>query len=275
MASNRSTRYAGRRKGLLGIEHLDRMAGAIGGPRGPLSDFRLFRAKRDVYYVEEDFDASTMVAARWVSNALTGGTAFAYNAGLGGRVQGATGADATAGNRVVNLYGPQVVTGNAYGGMTARLQVGAAATNIEWGVGLIDAHTTLTTPVVLVGDVDTPGSFASGMGDAALVYQDTAETLTTAALVALGSSPVSNTGSKAALGTFAPTAATYFHVTVQLDGNNLYARVANADGSGAVEASLAAGINGATLLRPFVVASAPTALTKTWTIDRVAVWAMR
>jgi hypothetical protein len=272
MATNRSTRFAGRRRGLLGLTHLDKVGG---GPRSALSDFLIFLARRDVYYKEYDFDESTMVAASWVSNALTGGTAFAYNAGLGGRIQGATGADATASNRVVNLYGPQVVTGNAYGGIAFRLQVGAAVTNIEWGAGLIDAHTTLTTPVVLVGDIDGPSSFAAGMGDAALVYQDTAETLTTSALVALGSSPVSNTGSKANLGTFAPTATTYFDVTVQLDGNTAYARVANADNSSVYEATLAAAINGATLLRPFFVASAPTALTKTWTIDRVAVWAMR
>lgn len=271
MATSRSTRFAAHTRGLMGLAHLDKFAG---GPRSAMGDFLLFLAKRDVYYKEYDFDESTMVAASWVSNALTGGTAFAYNAGLGGRIQGATGTDATAGNRVINLYHPLVVTGNAYGGVTFRLQVGAAVTNIEWGAGLIDTHTTLTTPVVLVGDVDTAASLASGMGDAALVYQDTAETLTTTALVCLGSSAV-NTGSSDALGTFAPTATTYFDVTVQLDGNNVYARVVNQDGSGLAEVSKSSGINGATALRPFFVASGPTTTTKTWTIDRVAVWCMR
>lgn len=270
MATSRSTRYAARRRDLQGLGHLDRFAG---GPKSAMGDLLLFLARRDVFYSEHDFNESTMVAASWTTNALTGGTAFAYNAGLGGRIVGATGADATASNRVVNLYGPLSMTGNAYAGLTARLQVGAAVTNIEWGVGLIDTHTTLTTPVVLVADIDTP-TFAGGLGDAAVIYQDTAETLTTAALVTLGSSAV-NTGATDPLGTFAPTATTYFNLTVQLDGNNVYANVANTDGSGFVEVSRSSGINGATALRPFVVISAPAGTTKTWTIDRIAYWAMR
>lgn len=264
-------RFAGRRRGLLGKDHLNKFAG---GPRSAMNDFLIFLARRDVYYMEHEFDANAIDTTFWTTNAGTGATAFAAPAtkGLHGTIAGATGTNGTAGNRVVNIYGDPIFKGDNYCGMQIQLQVDAV-TNIEWGVGFIDTHGTITTPVVLVGDIDDASSLASGMGDAALVYQDTAQTLTTTALVTLGSTPYSAASN--ALGTFAPTAATYFNVRVQLDGDNVYAAIANQDGSSYFEVSKNSGIEGGTLVRPFLVISGPTSSTRNWTIDRWALWGER
>lgn len=265
-----STRFAARRRGLLGLAHLDKFAG---GPRSAMQDFLLFLSKKDVFYHEHDFMATAIDTTFWTTNALTGATAFATpgTQALGGTVQGATGTNGTESNRNVNMYGNRIFTGDAYCGMEVRLKVGAAASNIEWGVGFLDTITTITTPVVLCPNTDTP-SFATGVGDAAVVYMDTGQTLTTAALNTLGSTPYA--AANTPIGTFAPTAATYFTVRIQLDGDTVYCAVEDANGS-YTEVTKVNGIEGGTLVRPIIDVSGPTATTKTWDIDRWALWGMR
>ena len=267
-----SVRFAARRRNVLGIKHLDAFAG---GPRSAMQDFLIFLARKDVIYHEHDFLANALDTTYWTTNTGTGGTAMASpgTKGLGGTIAGATGTDGTAGNRVVNMYGDLVWKGDNYCGMEVRLQVGAAATNIEWGLGFIDTHSTLTTPVVLVGDIDDASGLATSMADAALMYQDTAQTLTTTALVTVGSTPYT-AASTTVTPVFAPTAAVYFTVRLQLDGDNAYLAVEDANGS-YCETSKVGAIEGGTLVRPFFMISGPTNTTKTWTIDRFALWQMR
>jgi hypothetical protein len=263
-----SGKSAGTRPGGGGFRHMERFAG---GPRGAMSEFLYPYAWRDVVFKREDFDQKAIDTGYWTTNAGTGATAFAVGSPwLNGVVNGATGTDATAGNRVVNLYGPPIYKGDNFCGLAFRLQV-SAVTSIEWGVGFIDTHTTITTPVVGVPDIDTP-TFAAGMGDAALIYQDTAETLATAALVCLGSGAL-NTGSKDALGTYAPTAATYFQGRIQLggDGNTVTASVSEGNGP-ETTVTRPSGMEGGTLVRPFVVISGVTATSRTWTLDYLHVW---
>lgn len=253
------------------LRHLDRFAG---GPRSPMQEFLALHAFADVQFKKWDFDHDTLDLNDWTTNTGTGGTAFALPGTLGqaGTIAGATGTDATAGNRVVNLYGPPIYQGDTKAAAMIRFKI-SAVTDIEWGFGFIDTHTTITTPVVLVGDVDTAGSLAGGMGDAALIYQDTAQTLTTAALIGLGSGAI-NTGSTVPIGAFAPTANTYLTAAVQLDGNNAAAWLRTGSGPWS-RATQAAAIEGGTLVRPFFVISGPTATSRTYTIDYIAAWQQR
>lgn len=265
-----SGKFAGLRQGFQGLRHLDRFAG---GPRSAMQDFLYPWARRDVVYFEDDFLVDTFNTDFWTTNAGTGATAFAVPAtpGLGGTIAGSTGTDATAGNRVVNLYGPPIYKGDASAGMAFRVQVSSAA-NVEFSIGFIDAHTTITTPVVLVGDVDGPSGFAAGLGDAALIHLDTAETLNTLTLVTLGSGAL-NAGAKDAIGTYLPTAATYFNGRVQLggDGNTVTAAISEGDGPETV-VSRPSAMEGGTLVRPFILISGPTATSKTVTFDLIRVW---
>lgn len=264
-----SGKTAGVRENFQGLRHLDRTGH---GPTSALSEFLYPWARKDVVYFEDDFLGDTFNADFWTTNAGTGATAFAVPATNveDGAITGATGTDATAGNRVVNLYGPPIYKGDRFCGMSARLQI-SAVTSIEFGIGFIDTHTTITTPVVLVSDVDTP-AFAAGLGDAALVYLDTAETLATAALVTLGSGAL-NAGAKDALGTYTPTAATYFNVTVQMggDGNTVTATVQEGN-SPRIAVTRASGMEGGTLVRPILVISGVSATSRTYTVDLVRVW---
>jgi len=267
-----SGKRAGATNGFGGLRHLDRFAG---GPASAMQTFLYPYAFRDVCRFEDDFLVDTINLDYWTTNAGTGATAWAVPAtpGFGGTITAATGTDATAGNRVVNLYGPPIYRGDNGAGMEVRLQV-SANTSIEFSLGFIDTHTTITTPVVLVPDVDTP-TFAAGMGDAALIHLDTAETLATAALVCLGSGAL-NAGSKDALGTYLPTAATYLRAKVQIggDGNQVTGTIQEGDGPETV-ASRASGIEGGTLIRPIVVISGVTATSRTVTIDYARAWCDR
>jgi hypothetical protein len=258
-------------KSLGGLRHLDRFAG---GPRSAMQEFLALRAFRDVQFHLWDFQNDTLNLDDWTTNAGTGATAFAIPGTLGhlGTVEGATGTNGTAGNRVVNLYGPPIYKGDAKCGAMIRFKV-SAITEIEWGFGFIDTHDTITTAVVLVGDIDDASSLAAGMGDAALIYQDTAQTLTTTSLICLGSSAL-NAGSFNPIGTFAPTADTYVTAMVQLDTNTATASLANGDGPVST-ASKASGIEGGTLVRPFFVISGVSATSRTYTIDYIATWQSR
>ena len=264
------TRYSGRRRGGGGLGHLAKVA----GPRSALNEFLTWLAWRDVQFKLHEFDDNTIDTTYWTANGGTGTTVFAYSATIHGSLVGATGTNGTASNRVANLYGPRLWSGDNYGGVAFRMRVGAAVTDIEWGAGFIDTHTTITTPVIL-GDVDDGSGLAAGMGDAAVIYQDTAETLATAALMCLGSGALNAGSSNAFSPTFAPTAVTDFWAIVQLDVNNVYAQITNSDGSGFTEVTKIDGMEGGTLVRPFLVISGPSATTKTWTIDAIATWGMR
>jgi hypothetical protein len=266
-----SLKNAARRPFFLGLPHLDRFAG---GPRSAMQDFLIFLSKRDVVFEVHDFNQKAINTTHdWTTNAGTGATAFAVPATqlAGGAITGATGTDATESNRCVNLYGSRTLLGDKNCGVLYRLKVGAAATNIEMACGLVDTHTTITTAVPLLSDIDTP-AFASGLGDGALVGIDTAETLTTMALATLGSTPYA--AQKSALGTFAPTAAQYFTVVVQLNGDNVFGAVDTA-GASPIETNISSGIEGGTLVRPMLAISGPTATTKTWDIDLIAFWQER
>lgn len=266
-----STTTMGLRDGLGSYRHLDRLGH---GPLSPLQHFLARFAPADVYYRHDDFDMKTLnVTDFWTANGGTGATAFATPGTLadGGTAEGATGTNGTEANRAANLYGPRVFSGDKNCGMDIRLKI-SAITSIEFGVGFIDTHDTITTPLILSPDVDTP-SFASGMGDAALVYIDTAETLATLAMITLGSGAL-NTGAKDAIGTVTPTAATYLRIVIQCATNTVTAWVKEGNGPRTMVSRTSA-MEGGTLVRPMITISGVSATSRTYTIDYWDLWQER
>jgi len=264
-----STKYVGRGlRHMMGRRHLARFT----GPRDPLGQFLTMYAWRDVvanHANDPHFLGDTLETNFWTTNAGTGATAFAVPAtpGLGGTITGATGTDGTAGNRVVNLYGAPVWKGDNNCGMEVRLKV-SAVTSIEFALGFIDTHDTITTAVPLFGDIDTP-TLAAGIGDAALVGMDTAETLATLALAGVGSGGLA-AAHKTAIGTLAPTADTFMTIRLQLIGNDAFVSID--DGGTQTTASKTTCIEGGTLVRPILAISGVTNTSRTYTLDYWYVW---
>lgn len=263
-----SAKYAGVRRNVGGFKHLDQFAG---GPRSAMQEFLYFQARRDVVERFWDFTELALDTTNdWTTNGGTGSTVFAIPSTklVGGAITGATGTNGTESNRCVNLYNDPIWSGDKNAGVEFRFKIGAAVTDIEFACGFIDTHATITTAVPLFGDVDTP-TLATGIGDAALVGMDTAQTLTTLALVTLGSTPYS--AAKTNIGTIAPTAATYFTIRIQLIGDTVIAQVDDATANNTV-VTKASGIEGGVLVRPIFTISGPTATTKTFDIDYIRCW---
>lgn len=259
-------------RNISGLKHLDRIAGAAAA-QAPLGRFLYPYAWRDVVFFKDDFTDDTLSTFAWTANQNTpsgGGATFAIPAAgsSGGIATCITGTDATAANRMFNLYGHLAYKGDNNCGMEVRFKVSSAAA-IEFSMGFIDTQTSITAPSALVTDIDTP-AFAAGMGDAALVHLDTAETLATMALACLGSGSL-NTGSKDAIGTLLPTAATYMTVRVQIATNDVVATIDDGTTNFTTVTKLS-GIEGGTLVRPIIFLNGTSTTSKTLDVDYVVAW---
>ena len=262
-----SQRYVGQGRRTPGTyAHLGRFAGGPVGDRAAFLAPYAWAEAATNFANDPHFVGDTLETNFWTTNAGSGGTAFAVPAtpGAGGTIAGATGTDGTESNRCVNLYGAPVWMGDLNPWMEVRLKA-SAVTDIEFACGFIDTHDTITTAVPLFGDIDTP-TLATGIGDAAIVGLDTAQTLTTLALACLGSGAL-NAADKTAIGTYAPTAATYFTIRIQIITNDVIVTVDDGK-AGRVQVSNTTAIEGGTLLRPIIAISGPTATSRTYTIDR-------
>ncbi len=270
-----TAKNVGVRRGVAGFRHLDQFAG---GPRSAMQEFHYFQAWRDVVFVREEFTgaaSSAIIAERWVTNTGSGGTAFAIPSTplVGGAARAATGTDGTASNRIVNMYGAPIYQGDKNCGVEFRFKLDIV-TNVAVWMGFLDTITTITTPVAAVSDIDTP-AFATGLLDGVLVGFDTAQTLTTMAMAAIGSGAL-NTGTADAIGVLAPTAATYMTVRIQMSGatgvgNTATALVEDANGSFTV-VTRASAMEGGSLVRPFISVSGLNATTHLLDLDYIKVW---
>lgn len=258
------------RYGMLAKSGSDRhLASLPGGAESEMAKFLAILSSDNVFF-EDDFLGDAINLDNWTTNAGTGATAAAIPAtpGLGGTITIATGTDGTANNRRVNLYGPPIYRGDNNAVLEVRMQV-SAVTDIQWNLGWIDTHDTITTPIPPIVDIDTP-TFASGANDVAMVGQDTGQTLTTMALCCLGSGAL-NTGSKDNLGTLAPTAATYMLIRIGLIGNTVVATVDRKGGNSTYQVARASGMEGGTLVRPYFFCHGVTATSRTYTFDYVRI----
>ncbi len=211
----------------------------------------------------DDFNEDTINLDRWALTKDASGTDYAIAAGAGGTIAGITHAASGSGvgiNGINNWYG------DLNCGMEVRMKLSTIASGL-FEVGFADTATDFKDP--LVTDVDTP-TLGNGGGDVAAIVRDLSQTLKTAALVTVGSTPYA--AAKSDLGTYAPAADTYFTARVQLIGNNVFGAIFDATGGLVVSTSMSNKIEGGTAVRPYVNVTATASTAITSTIDYIKVW---
>jgi hypothetical protein len=245
-----------------------RIADRISTPGGILRATYPIDPQRSVVLFE-DFLEDTINVDKWTLTKDANATNYVATAGAGGTIAG------TAGNtdgEGLGIYGFNDWYGDKNCGMEVRIKFNQI-TNGSFEIGFADTATDFKDPIVTDVDVVTA---ANGAGDFALIKRDTAQTLTTSALVTLGSTPYTVT--KSNLGTFAPTAATYFVARVQLIGDTVIGAIFDANGGLTTSTSIVAvaagagGIEGGTALRPFVNVTRTATADVISTIDYIRVW---
>ena len=217
----------------------------------------------DYGFILTEFD-KTIQSAEWSTAVTAGGgpTAFAYSAVRGGTAVGATGTvddDATAIYQAQTFLDPD---DNPF--MIVRWRV-TAVTGFSFEIGFSDPKTDEALPGVT--DVDTP-TVGNGVTDILCVHMDTDQTLTTAALVADGTTGAAE---KTDIGTYTPAAGTY--QTTILGVRDNFGFCACWDGDGLIgnrRYSVAQGPDGGVLVRPYALFRTRNTTTKTVTIDFIA-----
>lgn len=226
----------------------------------------------------DDFNQITFTGQQeWTETKDVGGTSFAINAQQNGVIRGSTGATATDG---ISLIGPVIYKGDKNAGLQIRFKIDVV-TAYRFEVGWINDVTDKTTPAV--SDIDTP-AFGAGLTEGAVVHIDTAQTLTTMALVL--DSATYTTASKKSLFTratngttgVAPAAAAYITIRVQLEGDTVHAMVWDTNNNlvsqvvSAPTTAILGGIEGGTLLAPWVAIATTNTTAKLLDIDYIARW---
>jgi len=178
-----------------------------------------WRMSKDNRGFLDHFDGDTINLDRFAVDGDTGTTNFAQRVGdaTGTYVRGQT---ATDDNEGVIIYTPAHYFGDKDCGMEVAFKTDVV-TNLHFEIGFVDALTDKTLGAI--NDIDTP-TLTNGAGDAAFVCMDTDQTLTTMALVTVGSGAIAAAG-KVDISTLAPTADTLMVVRIQLLGNNVVAIV--------------------------------------------------
>jgi len=245
---------------------------AVGGSNAALAQLLYRLARQDVVWgpdIDPDFVGASINTNIWTTNAGTGATAFAVPATpiVGGAIRGATGTNATAANRRVNLYGAPVLAGDNNACLEVRLRA-SANTSLELEIGFIDTMTNLASSIeAVVTDPDGTLTFAAGVGDAAIIGLYTDETNATLLLACLGSGSL-NAGSRDVfVGTTLPTSNDWDTYRMVLAGNTVAAYV-----NGVLLATRASAIEGGTLVRPFIFAGGVTTTSRDIDIDRIDFW---
>lgn len=168
--------------------------------------------------IRDDFSKSTL-SGEWTTATDAGATAFAQPAAasaiLGGGITGSTGASA---NEAVAIHGKPNWAGDNNAGMwvTWSLDVVTSAV-IEFG--LVDPLTDHTN--VSISDIDTP-AITNGAVTMAMLSMDTAQTLTTMALVLDGDATYATSKILPAdqgFSAFSPTAGTVYNTVFQTQGD--------------------------------------------------------
>lgn len=168
---------------------------------------------QDVAFLFDDFLGDAINLDLYTLGADAGATTFASPTTQlrSGVIQGSTG---TTDNEAHALVLAPCWLGDAYCGTEFRLKHDVV-TSIQVECGLSDPLTSNVLPAIT--DIDTPAS-GNGGTDIAVFHIDTDQTLTTAAFATDGSTASMNC-TKTNLGTYAPTADTYYTIRVQLSGD--------------------------------------------------------
>lgn len=244
---------------------------AMGPSNSKLALFQFPFMFRDVVFWFDDFtqNIAANLADHYTLGTDCGSTAFAKNAGSGGRIQGAT--QGAAGDFVAILTGADWL-GDQNAGSEMRWQIDDICNNC-WEFGFTDPLGDNTLGAL--NDIDTP-SVTNCAADIAVIGLQSDATLTTAAFVTEGSTACM-APTKTNLCTYAPTAAQYQATRVQLTGNasrayvldNNFALQTSAQHGCAVASQLEGGTAETVRLILGVVGACAA---KTVTVDYWAIW---
>lgn len=241
----------------------------LGTPRGiGLSMYPFFRDS--TVFVEDDFIEDTISSTRWNLAADGTATTFAWASAVGGTIAGSTG---TTDNGYHAINGDVIWLGDKNAGMAVRFKIDVV-TSFTFEIGFTDALADETLPAVT--DIDTPAT-GNGATDVAVIHLDTDQTLTTAAF-ASESTGTAYAAQKVNLGTWTPTAATWYTAIVQLNGDHASCAIYNTDTAGApalqvnTDKSLRNALEGGTLVRPHFLIGTRNTTAKACTIDFIRVW---
>jgi hypothetical protein len=241
---------------------------------GRMYDFLAPHAFPDKQFFFDDFHGDTINLDNWAvaNSAGTGAADFAFTAGRGGWVRGATG---TTDDGSISMVGPATWYGDANADFMIRFKCDlATGVNIE--VGLIDAVPSSNNGGV--NDEDTPTLNA---GDAALFSIDTDETYQKWGFYTKGSTSNFN-AAKTASGLIAGTigssyttgvhdADEFVNMRVALRGDRAYGWINGVLVAEHNEAKVSAGcVEGGVALRPWVYARTRNTTTHLLTVDFVA-----
>lgn len=201
----------------------------------------------DYFYEKHEFSRS-LDTAYWTATVTAGGapTAFAFNAQRNGALRGATGA---TDNGVTALSYASVIFDPADKPMFwLRFVAPAAVTGFSFEIGFSDAKTDEALPGIT--DVDTPAS-GNGVTDIGCVHLDTDQTLTTAALVADGTTGAASKTNISPVWT--PTASKIIDVIVGVQANLTICWIWDNLGPIGVMQSVAQGPDSGVLVAPYAL----------------------
>ena len=232
-----------------------------------------------VSYVEDDFIEDTISTTRWNLAADGGASTFAWSVARNGTIQGDTG---SVDDDAVAINGDSIWLGDQDAGMEVRFKLDVV-TAFQLEIGFTDALSDETLPAVT--DIDTPAT-GNGATDVAVLHLDTDQTLQTAELVgestgsafaAQKTASLLNGAGSAALWT--PSAANYYTVRVQLNGDHAFVKVFDTNDASKhilkAEGGLRSLLDGGALVRPHCYFRTRNTTPKIVDIDYIRVWQNR
>lgn len=246
--------------------HFDR----LGPSESALAQFLYPFAFRDVVFWWDDFtQGSTTLSDNYTLGTDACSTAFAKNAGLGGRIQGVT--QAAANDYIAILTGADWL-GDNNAGQEMRWQTDNIVTS-KWEQGFTDPLGDNTLPAL--SDIDTP-SIANCGTDVAAIVRDTGQTLTTGAFLTDGGTACFNTTATTLACSYTGTNSVYRATRIQIATNAAAGFVFGACNCLVASAqhgdTTANSIEGGTALTARLTYGTLACTAKTVTIDYWAIW---
>lgn len=225
-------------------------------------------AGQGIVMMDEHWTDDTLNTNRWSIAKDAGATDWAVIAAASvaegsGYIQGSTG---TTGNDGLGIYGHPIWLGDKNCGALFKWRQDVV-TGFRLETGFTDPLSDYTLGAE--NDLDTP-SITNGAVTVAVLSIDTGETLATAALLLDGDATYAT--SKVNLGTWVPTADTWYYFLVQCIGDTVYAAVLDANGNVIVRGSAVAAFEGGTLVQPWFFVATTNTTAKVVRIGRVKVW---
>ncbi len=221
-------------------------------------------------YASERHDFNTAIeTAHWtVAKTSVGGEVnFAYNAQRNGALRGATGA---TGDNVVALHKAQTYLDAAdHPVFMGRLKMPSSLADTVIEIGLSDPKS--SEFAVSVTDIDTP-AIGNGVTDGAFIAMDTAQDLTTMAIVGVGAS---TSVAKTLIDTHTPTASLWWEFVIGVRAGQSMCAIWDSSGEFIAHTVVNSGPDVGVLMRPSILVKALAASSRVLDIDWLAIIAER